>query len=48
VISIPKAGTIAHVKENFGALDVTLTAEDHATLDKAFPPPKGPRGLEML
>jgi diketogulonate reductase-like aldo/keto reductase len=48
VISIPKAGTVAHVKENFGALDVTLTAEDHATLDKAFPPPKGPRSLEML
>ena len=48
VISIPKAGTIAHLKENFGALDVTLTKEDYATLDQAFPPPKGPRGLEML
>jgi diketogulonate reductase-like aldo/keto reductase len=48
VISIPKAGTVAHVTENVGALDVKLTAKDFAALDKAFPPPKGPRSLEML
>jgi diketogulonate reductase-like aldo/keto reductase len=48
VISIPKAGTVAHVKENVGALGLRLTAEDFAALDKAFPPPKGPRSLEML
>ncbi|MEA2930732.1 MAG: hypothetical protein QOG38_3160 [Hyphomicrobiales bacterium] len=48
VISIPKAGSVAHVKENVGALDLQLTAQDLAALDKAFPPPRGPRALEML
>lgn len=48
VISIPKAGTVTHVTENVGALGLRLTAEDFAALDKAFPPPKGPRSLEML
>jgi diketogulonate reductase-like aldo/keto reductase len=48
VISIPKAGTVAHVKEDFGALDVRLTAEDFTALDKAFPPPRGAKPLEML
>jgi len=48
VISIPKAGTVAHVKENVGALGLRLAAKDLAALDKAFPPPKGPRSLEML
>jgi diketogulonate reductase-like aldo/keto reductase len=48
VISIPKAGSVAHVTENFGALGVRLTAKDFAALDKAFPPPQGPKSLEML
>jgi diketogulonate reductase-like aldo/keto reductase len=48
VIAIPKAGSVAHVKENFGALDVRLTAEDFAALDRAFPPPRGAKPLEML
>jgi diketogulonate reductase-like aldo/keto reductase len=48
VIAIPKAGTIAHVKENRAALDLALTRDDLAALDRAFPPPKGARPLEML
>ena len=36
VIAIPKAGSVAHAKEN------------RAALDKAFPPPRGPKALEML
>jgi diketogulonate reductase-like aldo/keto reductase len=48
VIAIPKAGNVAHVKENFGALDLRLTAEDFSALDKAFPPPRGRKALEML
>jgi diketogulonate reductase-like aldo/keto reductase len=48
VIAIPKAGTVAHVRENRGALDIALTAEDIKALDRAFPPPTGPQGLEML
>ena len=48
VIAIPKAATLAHVKENRAALDLSLTKDDLAALDRAFPPPKGARPLEML
>jgi len=48
VIAIPKAGTIAHVKENRAALDLRLTKDDLAALDRAFPLAAGPRPLEML
>ena len=48
VIAIPKAGTIAHVKENRAALDLRLSKDDLAALDRAFAAPKGPRPLEML
>jgi len=48
IIAIPKAGTIAHVKENRAALDLSLTKDDLAALDRAFPPPAGARPLEML
>ena len=48
VIVIPKAGTIEHVDEDLGALDVLLTHDDFATLDHAFPPPKKPMPLDML
>ena len=48
IIAIPKAGSIAHVQENRAALDLRLTADDLAALDRAFPPPNGPRPLEML
>jgi hypothetical protein len=29
-------------------MDIVLTAEDLADLDRAFPPPKGRQALEML
>jgi diketogulonate reductase-like aldo/keto reductase len=45
---IPKASTEAHVRENRAALDIELTEQDLAELAKAFPPPKGPRPLELL
>lgn len=48
VIVIPKATTIAHVDENLAALELLLTQEDFTALDRAFPPPKKPRPLEML
>ncbi len=48
VIVIPKAASAAHVRENCQALDVRLTDEDLAALDKAFPPPTKKRPLEML
>jgi diketogulonate reductase-like aldo/keto reductase len=48
VISIPKAGNEAHVKENRASVDIALTAADLADLDLAFPPPTRKRSLEML
>jgi diketogulonate reductase-like aldo/keto reductase len=48
IISIPKAGTTAHVRENRAALDLRLTEHDLAALDRAFPPPAGPQPLELL
>lgn len=48
VIAIPKARSQEHVRQNFAALDIELTAEDLADLDRAFPPPTRKRGLEMI
>jgi len=48
VISIPKAGSIEHVKENRAAADLVLTEADLAALDTAFPRPLGRVPLEML
>src|SRR2546430_12711878 len=45
---IPKATRPEHVRENRAALDLRLTADDVAALDRAFPPPKGPSALGML
>lgn len=48
VIAIPKAADARRVEENFGALQLTLDAATLAELDRLFPPPRGPRPLEML
>jgi aldehyde reductase len=48
VIVIPKTGRRERLKENLGALDKTLDAAQLAELDRLFPPPAGPRPLEML
>jgi diketogulonate reductase-like aldo/keto reductase len=48
VATIPKAGTPRHVRENRDAYELQLTEEDLAVLDRAFPPPTGPRPLEVL
>ena len=47
-IVIPKASRQQHVRENRGALDVVLTDEDLAALDRTFPPPKSKTALGML
>lgn len=46
MIVIPKAGSEAHVRENYGALKVRLDAQDMAELDRAFPPPGRKKPLE--
>ncbi len=48
VISIPKAVRPGHLRENIKALDIKLTKEDLAELDRAFPPPKKKTALGML
>ncbi|TPK80687.1 aldo/keto reductase [Mesorhizobium sp. B2-4-18] len=48
VIAIPKASSQEHVRQNFAALDIKLTADDLADLGRAFPPPTRKRGLEMI
>lgn len=48
VCAIPKASSSAHVEENRRALDLELTPDDLAELDRAFPAPDGPVPLEML
>lgn len=47
-IVIPRAGNEKHVRENRGALDLTLETQDLAALDRAFPPPARKTALEML
>jgi aldehyde reductase len=48
VIVIPKCARRERLRENLGALDHPLTAMQLAELDSLFPPPQGPRALEML
>lgn len=48
VISIPKAATEAHLRENADVWKVVLTPEDLAELDSAFPPPRRKQPLEIL
>ena len=44
---VPKTSRIARVDENLGALDIVLTDDELAALDKAFPPPSGNAPLEI-
>jgi diketogulonate reductase-like aldo/keto reductase len=40
VMAIPESGSAAHVRENAVALSLTLTPEELAALDAAYPPPR--------
>ncbi|CAO3437684.1 aldo/keto reductase [Azospirillum doebereinerae] len=48
VIAIPKAGSPEHAIENAAAAELTLTAQDIAEIDAAFPPPRRKRPLAMI
>ncbi|HEY2123113.1 MAG TPA: aldo/keto reductase [Chthoniobacterales bacterium] len=48
LIVIPKATNLTHVRENRAALDLTLTVDELAEIDRLFPPPRRKRGLEIL
>ena len=48
VVVIPKTSRRERLKENIGALDRPLTPKQLSQLNRLFPPPSGPRPLEML
>jgi diketogulonate reductase-like aldo/keto reductase len=48
VIVLPKTGHRERLLENLGALEHRLDAAQLAELDRLFPPPDGPRPLEMI
>jgi diketogulonate reductase-like aldo/keto reductase len=48
VVTIPKSMTRERVKENLGAVDIKLSPDVLAELDRAFPPPKRKQSLGML
>ena len=48
VIAIPKASNETHVRENAGSVEIELTKEDLAEIDRFFPAPKSKQPLPML
>jgi diketogulonate reductase-like aldo/keto reductase len=48
VIAIPKSSRPEHVRENHASLNVILTEDDLTDLDRAFPPPRTRKPLEVL
>ena len=48
IIVIPKATTLAHLEENFAALQCILNPCDLAELNRLFPPPRRAKPLEIL
>ena len=45
VVPIPKAGREAHLRENWAAQDLALSADDLAAIDRAFAPPQRKKPL---
>ena len=48
VIAIPKASKEKHVRDNVRSVEIELTNEDLAELDREFSPPKSKKPLPML
>ena len=48
VMAIPKASGVRHVEENAAALQITLTHDELAQLDKAFPAPNRKTPLDVV
>ena len=47
-IAIPKASSEKHVRDNARSIDIKLTKENRADLDREFPAPKSKKSLPML
>jgi diketogulonate reductase-like aldo/keto reductase len=48
LVAIPKSGNPDHVRENHGALAITLTNDELRELDRPFQPPANKVSLQML
>jgi diketogulonate reductase-like aldo/keto reductase len=48
IIAIPKASSLAHVRDNQRALQIELSADELRAIDAEFPPPKRKRPLAMI
>lgn len=48
VIAIPKASSVAHVQENAAALEIMLTDEELARIDRAWPAPQHRVPLDIV
>jgi aryl-alcohol dehydrogenase-like predicted oxidoreductase len=48
VVVIPKASSEAHVRDNHAALELELSGDDLAEIDRAFAPPKRATPLAMI
>ncbi len=48
VFAIPKAGRVAHVEDNAGALNLVLSEAEIARIDAAFPRGRKPASLPMI
>jgi diketogulonate reductase-like aldo/keto reductase len=48
IIAIPKASNEKHVRDNACSIEIELTKEDLADLDREFPAPKSKKSLPML
>ncbi len=47
VMVVPKAGRLAHLRANWAAAQLRLPAQDLATIDRAFAPPRAKQPLSM-
>lgn len=48
VIAIPKAGRLAHLRDNLAAGNLKLDADDLAQIDRRWPPPMSKQGLAFV
>ncbi len=48
VVAIPKASDLDHLRENVAALSVTLDGSTRASIDAAFPAPRGPVSISIV
>ena len=48
VMAIPRSGSPDHTRENAASAGIQLSSQDLLDIDRAFPPPKKARPLEMI